>query len=118
VEHQTPVTTFDASSTADLRPASQQLSANMNFNRRITAHKHYHAIQRRTFLGLQRPPAPKSSMMGYLVVQGLAVVLCADLAFATLTDDRTTIRAVAQTAGIWKDPPAFDEAHSVKKDVK
>jgi hypothetical protein len=56
--------------------------------------------------------------MGYLVLQGLGVVLLADLAFATLSNDRTTIRAVAQSAGFWKDPPAFNESHGTKKDVK
>ncbi|EGP89214.1 uncharacterized protein MYCGRDRAFT_85399 [Zymoseptoria tritici IPO323] len=57
-------------------------------------------------------------MMGWLVVQGLGVVLLADLAFATLTNDRTTIRSVAQSAGYWKDPPPFDEVHGLKKDAE
>lgn len=68
-------------------------------------------LQRRTFLGLQRPPPPKPHMMGYLVVQGLAIVLLADLAFATVTNETTTVRAVLQQAGLWKDAPEFEKVH-------
>lgn len=64
--------------------------------------------ERRTFLGLQRPPPPKPPMMGYLVVQGLAVVLLADLAIATALNQPTTIRSVVQTAGLWNDTPEFE----------
>ena len=67
--------------------------------------------QRRTFLGLQRPPPPQPQMMGYLVAQGLAIVLLADLAFATVTNEPTTIRSLCQTAGFWKDTPPFDKTH-------
>ena len=67
--------------------------------------------QRRSFLGLQRPPAPKPHMMGYLVAQGLAVVLLADLAFATVTNEHTTVRAICQTVGLWKEPPKFEQVH-------
>lgn len=70
--------------------------------------------QRRTFLGLQRTPAPKPQMMGYLVLQGLAVVLLADLAIATVQNEPTTIRSVAQSAGLWLDPPAFEKTHDQK----
>ena len=68
-------------------------------------------LQRRPFLGLHRPPAPKPHLMGYLVAQGLAVVLLADLAFATLTNEPTTIRAICQTVGLWKEPPKFEQIH-------
>ena len=67
--------------------------------------------QKKTFLGLQRPPAPKPQMMGYLVAQGLAIVLLADLAIATVQNEPTTVRAVFQTAGLWKDPPPFEIVH-------
>lgn len=67
--------------------------------------------QHRTFLGLQRTPAPKPHMMGYLVLQGLAVVLIGDFAFATLAGQKTVVREVAQTMGFWKEPKAFGEVH-------
>ena len=70
--------------------------------------------QRRTFLGLQRTPPPSSRMMGALVAQGLAVVLLADLGFATLTNQTTTVRSVAQSAGYWLDPPEFEKVHGKK----
>ena len=50
-------------------------------------------------------------MMGYLVAQGLAIVLLADLAIATVQNEPTTVRAIFQQAGMWKDPPAFDKMH-------
>ncbi|EME45772.1 hypothetical protein DOTSEDRAFT_127546 [Dothistroma septosporum NZE10] len=53
-------------------------------------------------------------MMGALVAQGLAVVLLADLGFATVTNQPTTVRSVAQSAGYWLDPPEFDKAHGKK----
>ena len=59
--------------------------------------------QKRTFLGLRRPPAPKTPMMGYLVAQGLAIVLIADLAIAMVQNEPTTIRSVCQSAGFWRD---------------
>lgn len=77
-------------------------------------HNAFVAYQRRTFLGLQRTPAPKPQMMGYLVLQGLAVVLLADLAIATVQNEPTTIRSVMQSAGLWRDPPEFDKAHEAK----
>ncbi|RMY92412.1 hypothetical protein D0861_02513 [Hortaea werneckii] len=64
----------------------------------------YHLQQRRTFLGLRRPPPPKTPMMGYLVAQGLAVVLLVDLGIAMLRGEPTTVRSVCQSAGFWKDP--------------
>lgn len=67
--------------------------------------------QRRTFLGLQRPPAPKPQMMGYLVAQGLAIVLLGDYAIAILTNEPTTVRAICQMAGIWKETPPFEKVH-------
>lgn len=51
-------------------------------------------------------------MMGYLVAQGLAIVLLADLAFATVTNEPTTVRAILQQAGLWKDAPAFENVHA------
>lgn len=68
--------------------------------------------QHRTFLGLQRTPAPKPHMMGYLVLQGLAVVLIGDFAFATLAGQKTIVREIAQSAGLWADPKAFEEVHT------
>ncbi|KAK4624573.1 hypothetical protein CLAFUW4_06445 [Fulvia fulva] len=62
-----------------------------------------HPSQKRTFLGLQRTPAPSSRIMGALVAQGLFVVLLADYGFATLTNQPTTVRAIAQSAGFWKE---------------
>ncbi|RMZ30124.1 hypothetical protein D0859_05755 [Hortaea werneckii] len=53
----------------------------------------YQYQQRRTFLGLRRPPPPKTPMMGYLVAQGLAVVLLADLGIAMLRGEPTTVRS-------------------------
>lgn len=54
-------------------------------------------------------------MMGYLVAQGLAIVLIADLAIATVINEPTTIRSVCQTVGIWKAPPPFDNLHDEAK---
>ncbi|EMC98813.1 hypothetical protein BAUCODRAFT_381039 [Baudoinia panamericana UAMH 10762] len=67
--------------------------------------------QRRTFLGLQRPPPPPPATMGYLVVQGLAVVLTVDYAIAVVRGEPTTIRVVCQSAGFWNDAPAFERLH-------
>jgi hypothetical protein len=67
--------------------------------------------QRRTFLGLQRTPPPNSRMMGYLVAQGLAVVLLVDVSFATVLGHQTIIRKIAQSVGIWKEAPSFDTHH-------
>ena len=67
--------------------------------------------QRRSFLGLRRPPPPKPQMMGYLVAQGLAIVLLADLAIATVQGEPTTIRSIFQTAGYWKRAPTFETVH-------
>lgn len=50
-------------------------------------------------------------MMGYLVAQGLAIVLLADLGFATLTSEPTTVRKVCQAVGLWNDAPAFERMH-------
>jgi hypothetical protein len=50
-------------------------------------------------------------MMGYLVAQGLAIVLLADLGIATLLGHTTTVRSVCQAAGFGKDPQAFEEMH-------
>ena len=49
--------------------------------------------------------------MGYLVAQGLAIVLLADYGIATVTNEMTTVRAVCQTAGLWKDTPPFEKIH-------
>lgn len=62
-------------------------------------------------MGLQRTPAPKPQMMGYLVLQGLAVVLLADLAIATVQGETTTVRSVCQSAGFWKGEKGFGETH-------
>ena len=59
-------------------------------------------------------------MMGYLVMQGLAVVLLVDLGFATMFNGKTVIRKVAQSAGLWTDGPAFGSVHGMasESDVK
>lgn len=49
-------------------------------------------------------------MMGYLVAQGLAIVLLADLGIAMLRDEPTTVRSVCQSAGFWNDPD-FKKLH-------
>lgn len=69
-------------------------------------------------MGLQRTPPPSPRIMGYLVAQGLAVVLLADLAFATATGQSTTVRSVAQSAGYWMDAPPFNKAHEQKKPLE
>ncbi|KAM0716287.1 hypothetical protein Q7P37_007732 [Cladosporium fusiforme] len=69
------------------------------------------AMQRRAFLGLQQTPPPKPRMVGYLVMQGLAVVLVADFGFATINNHPTVLRSIAQSAGIWKEGPTFEESH-------
>ncbi|RMZ14450.1 hypothetical protein D0860_02120 [Hortaea werneckii] len=74
----------------------------------------YQYQQRRTFLGLRRPPPPKTPMMGCLVAQGLAVVLLADLGIAMLRGEPTTVRSVCQSAGFWKDPD-FKKLHEDRK---
>jgi len=63
--------------------------------------------QRRTFLGLQQTPPPNPRTMGYLVAQGLAVVLLVDLGFASLLGHSTITRKIAQSAGIWKEEQPF-----------
>ncbi|KAK5128078.1 hypothetical protein LTR85_005195 [Meristemomyces frigidus] len=79
-------------------------------NRMRSATPRFGCTQRRTFLGLRRPPPPKTPMMGYLVAQGLAIVLLADLAFATLQNEPTTVRAVCQSAGFWQEQE-FEKLH-------
>lgn len=68
--------------------------------------------QRRTFLGLQQTPPPNPRVMGYLVFQGLAVVLMADLGFASLLGHPSVTRRIAQSTGIWKEEPSFENHHS------
>ncbi|KAL9527646.1 hypothetical protein SMMN14_08696 [Sphaerulina musiva] len=75
----------------------------------------YMVQQQRTFLGLQKTPPPPPKTMAWLVLQGLAVVLVADLAIATATGEPTTIRSVAQSAGLWQDAPPFKQTHVQKK---
>lgn len=70
--------------------------------------------QRRSFMGLQRTPPPKPSTMGYLVVQGLALVLLADYGFAALLDHPTVVRKVAQSTGLWQEGPSFKQAHKAE----
>lgn len=72
------------------------------------------AQQRRFFLGLQQTPHPKPAMMGYLVAQGLAIVLLGDAAFAYLTNQQTNVRAISQSFGFWMDGPKFDRVHDGK----
>lgn len=68
-------------------------------------------LQRRTFLGLQQTPPPNPRVMGYLVAQGLAVVLLADVGIATLLNHQTVVRSIAQSAGFWKEGPTFNDSH-------
>ena len=68
--------------------------------------------QRRTFLGLQQTPPPNPRMMGYLVAQGLAVVLLVDLCFASVLGHQTITRKIAQSAGLWKEEPPFNTHHN------
>jgi hypothetical protein len=71
-------------------------------------------IQRRTLLGLQRTPPPGPQMMGYLVVQGFVVVLLADLGFATVLGHSSITGRIAQSAGIWKENPSFEDHHATR----
>ena len=71
--------------------------------------------QRRTFLGLQQTPPPNNPrMMGYLVAQGLGVVLLVDLGFAMAFGHSTIIRKIAQSAGVWKEDPPFETHHNTE----
>jgi hypothetical protein len=72
---------------------------------------HHQGTQRRTFLGLQQTPSPKPRMMGYLVMQGLALVLLADYGFAKLLNHPPVMRKIAQSAGIWKEECSFEHQH-------
>lgn len=67
--------------------------------------------QRRTFLGLRRTPPPKPAMMGYLVLQGLGIVLLADWAIAMAWGQPTTIQNVCQSAGLLEEPTSFEKLH-------
>nr|OQO32186.1 hypothetical protein B0A51_00555 [Rachicladosporium sp. CCFEE 5018] len=76
---------------------------------RLSSRQAQYAL-RRSFFGLQRPPPPPPPMMGYLVLQGLALVLLADVGIATATGEHTIVRQVAQSAGFWKGGPEFVES--------
>lgn len=67
---------------------------------------------RRSFFRLQRTPAPPPRVMGYLVAQGLAVVLLGDYAIATVRDTTTVARSLFEATGMWKQPPTFARLHS------
>lgn len=71
-------------------------------------------VQRRTFLGLQRTPAPKPHIQGLLVGQGLAVVLLIDYAAAALQDSKTITRSTLQFFGLWQDPEPFETSHKAE----
>jgi hypothetical protein len=71
----------------------------------------HQGIQRRTFLGPQQTPPPNPRMMGYLVMQGLAVVLLADFGFAKLLNHPPVMLKIAQSAGIWKGECSFKHQH-------
>jgi hypothetical protein len=71
----------------------------------------HQSIQHRTFLGLQQTPPPNPRMMGYLVMQGLAVVLLADFGFAKMLNHPPVMVKIAQSAGIWKQEPPFEHQH-------
>jgi hypothetical protein len=53
-------------------------------------------------------------MMGYLVVQGFVVVLLADLGFATVLGHSSITGRIAQSAGIWKENPSFEDHHATR----
>lgn len=53
-------------------------------------------------------------MMGYLVIQGLAVVLLVDVGFATMLGHQTIMRKIAQSAGMWKEAPSFKTHHTTR----
>lgn len=67
-------------------------------------------------MGLQRTPPPKPSTMGYLVFQGLALVLLADYGFARLLDHPTVVTKVVQSTGLWEQAPSFKQAHKREDD--
>lgn len=73
--------------------------------------RHASTQQRRTFLGLQQTPPPKPRVMGFLVMQGLAVVLLVDYGFAMFLNHTTITRKIAQSAGIWREGPSFEDHH-------
>jgi hypothetical protein len=50
-------------------------------------------------------------MMGYLVMQGLAVVLLADFGFAKMLNHPPVMVKIAQSAGIWKEERSFEYQH-------
>jgi len=50
-------------------------------------------------------------MMGYLVMQGLVVVLLADLGFAKLLNHSPVLLRIAESAGIWKEERSFEHQH-------
>ena len=75
-------------------------------------------MQHRTFLGLQRTPPPQPHIMGYLVAQGLAVVVLGDLAIAALRGEPSTTRLFCQAAGFWRDPPKFGEVHGAEGETR
>ncbi len=56
--------------------------------------------------------------MGYLVVQGLAVVLLADLGISTAIGKTTIVRSVCQEVGLWKETPEFEKLDLGKKSIK
>ena len=73
--------------------------------------------QRRSFLPYYRPLPPQTSKQaGFLVAQGLVIVLLADLALATLHGTPTTVRSVCQSAGFWKDDPDGEFIRTHEKD--
>ena len=80
--------------------------------RKLSLSPRRHMNQRRTFLGLQQTPPPNPRMMGYLVAQGLAVVLLVDLGFASVFGHSTITRKIAQSAGVWKEDPPFETYHN------
>jgi hypothetical protein len=71
----------------------------------------HQGVQRRTFLGLQQTPPPNPRMMGYLVMQGLAVVLLADFGFAKLLNHSPVLVKIAQSAGVWEEECSFEHQH-------
>lgn len=73
--------------------------------------------QRRTFMNLNRPPPPPPAVSGFLVFQGLAVVLLADCAIAFAQDQQTTLRSICQSAGFWADAPSFSAEHTNTMDA-
>lgn len=105
-----PVSAFASSYVSKSRMPTMRFQTGTILRRSILSHATT-TQQRRTFLGLQQTPPPRPRVMGFLVVQGLAVVLLVDYGFAMFLNHTTITRKIAQSAGIWRDTPSFEDYH-------